>query len=73
MTNPLATPAQIAIEDRALRLLARPELQRVRGIVTMLWQQVAGWPNRDQADRFANMIDEYMFHHAFRAANGDAN
>ncbi|MBU6269431.1 MAG: hypothetical protein KGN34_17930 [Sphingomonadales bacterium] len=73
MPNPLATPAQIAIEDRALRLLARPDLQRVRGIVTMLWQQVAGWPNRDQADRFANMIDEYMFHHAFRAANGDAN
>ena len=71
--NPLHTPAQRRIEDRALALLARPDLQRVRQAVTMLWQQVAGWPNRDQADRFDAMIDEYMFHHAFRAANGDAN
>ncbi|MDE2302944.1 MAG: hypothetical protein KGK11_10335, partial [Sphingomonadales bacterium] len=39
--------------------------------VTLLWQNVAAWPARDQADRFANMIEEYLFHHAFRAANGD--
>ncbi len=72
-TNPLATPAQRRIEDRALALLQRDDLQRVRGIVTMLWKNAAGWTARDQADRFDNMIDEYMFHHAFRAANGDAN
>jgi hypothetical protein len=71
--NPLATAGQRMIEDRALALLARPELQRARSIVTMLWKNVAGWPSRDQADRFDNMIDEYMFHHAMRAANGDAN
>ncbi|MDE2301190.1 MAG: hypothetical protein KGK11_01355, partial [Sphingomonadales bacterium] len=71
MTNPLATPAQKRIEDRALALLDRPELQRARQIVTLLWQNVAAWPARDQADRFANMIEEYLFHHAFRAANGD--
>jgi hypothetical protein len=69
--NPLATADQRAVEDEALALLARPELQRARQIVTMLWQSVAAWPARDQADRFANMIDEYLFHHAFRAANGD--
>lgn len=72
-TNPLATQAQRRIEDRAMALLERSDLQRVRGVVEMLWKNVAGWPARDQADRFDNMIDEYMFHHAFRAANGDSN
>jgi hypothetical protein len=71
--NPLATPAQRMIEDRALALLRRPELERARAIVTLLWRNVAGWQSRDQADRFDNMIDEYMFHHAFRAANCDPN
>ena len=71
--NPLATPAQRAVEDRALALLTSPEMQRARAIVTLLWQNVAGWDKRDQADRFANMIDEYLFHHAFRAANSDGN
>jgi hypothetical protein len=69
--NPLATPEQREVEDLALALLERPELRRARQIVTMLWQSVAAWPARDQADRFPNMIDEYLFHHAFRAANGD--
>ena len=72
-TNPLATQAQRRIEDRALALLDRDDMKRVRATVTLLWKNVADWPARDQADRFANMIDEYMFHHAFRAANGDAN
>ena len=39
----------------------------------MLWKNATGWTSRDQADRFDNMIDEYMFHHAMRAANGDGN
>jgi hypothetical protein len=69
--NPLATAAQRETEDRALALLARPKLQRARMIVNLLWQNVAGWGARDQADRFANMIDEYLFHYAMRAANGD--
>lgn len=72
MTNPLATAAQRIVEDRALALLARPELERARAVVTMLWTNAVAWPLRDQADRFANMLDEYMFHHAFRAANGDS-
>ncbi|MBW8784686.1 MAG: hypothetical protein JF593_08605 [Novosphingobium sp.] len=71
--NPLATADQRAIESRAMALLERPELVRVRAIVTMLWQSVVAWPARNQADRFENMIDEYMFHHAMRAANGDAS
>ncbi len=69
--NPLATEAQRLVEDRALRLLARPELQRARASVRTLWHNATAWPSRDQADRFEAMIDEYMFHHAMRAANGD--
>lgn len=71
--NPLATSGQRAIEDRAIALLRRPEVERARRAVTMLWRNAVAWPAKDQADRFDNMIDEYMFHHAMRAANGDAN
>ncbi len=71
--NPLFTPAQEAIEDRAMALLRRPEMERVRTIVTMLFRNAVAWPSRGQMDRFDSMIDEYLFHHAMRAANGDAN
>lgn len=73
LQNPLATPEQIAVEDKALTLLKRPDIERVRAMVTMLWKSATAWPSRDQADRFDGMIDEYMFHHAMRAANSDAN
>jgi hypothetical protein len=71
--NPIATEAQRRIEDRAIALLQRPELERARGVVTMLFDGVHGWPERDQRELQASMVDEYLFHHAFRAANGDAN
>ena len=73
MNNPLATAAQRTIEDTALELLNHPALQRARNIVTLLWKNVAAWPLRDQADRFDNMIDEYLFHYTLRAANSDTN
>ncbi len=71
MANPLTNDAQRLVEDRAMALLQRPEMDRVRAGVTMLWQSVATWQSRDQADRFDNMIEEYLFHHAMRAANSD--
>jgi hypothetical protein len=71
--NPLATQFQRDTEDRAMALLRRPEMERIRQVVTLLWNNATAWPSRDQRDRFAPMIDEYMFHHAMRAANGDAN
>jgi hypothetical protein len=71
--NPCATEAQRRIEDRALALLRRPELERARGVVAMLFHAVHGWPERDQQELQASMVEEYLFHHAFRAANGDAN
>jgi hypothetical protein len=71
--NPLATEAQRRIEDRALALLDHPQVRRAREVCTVLWKNATGWTSRDQADRFDNMIDEYIYHHAMRAANGDAN
>jgi hypothetical protein len=70
-TNPLATSQQREAEDRAMALLQRDDLKRVRAIVTTLFKNVSGWPDRDQADRLEPMIDEYMFHNAIRAANID--
>jgi len=71
--NPLHTPAQKAIEDKAMALLRRPEMERVKMIVAMLFRNAVAWPSRGQMDRFDGMIDEYLFHHAMRAANGDPN
>lgn len=70
--NPLATVDQRELEDRALRLLERPELKRARAIISVLWRNAAAYPARDQMERFEAMIDEYMFYHALRGANGDA-
>lgn len=72
MSNVLATRDQRDVEDLALRLIERPELLRARATAEMLWRSVAAWPARDQMARFDNMIDEYVFHHAIRAANSDA-
>ena len=71
--NPLATSDQRDIEDRALRLMQSEAMEPARMVVTLLWQSVSAWPTRDQAGRFDNMIEEYLFHHAMRAANGDAD
>lgn len=70
--NVIATADQREIEDLALRLIERPELKRARDIATILWRNAVAWPARDQMNRFDNMIDEYIFHYAIRAANGDA-
>ena len=56
-----------------MALLKRPELVRTWEILTMLWTSVLAWPARDQAAGFEPALDEYMFHHAMRAANGDAS
>jgi hypothetical protein len=71
-TNPLATRDQQEVEDIALRLLKTPAMERARTIADMLWRNAVAWPARDQMDRFDNMIEEYLFHYAMRAANGDA-
>ncbi len=71
--NPSATVDQRDLEERALALLDSGEMQRARKIVTLLWENVAKYPARDQWSRFANAVDEYMFHQALYAANADAS
>jgi hypothetical protein len=71
--NPLATVDQRALEDRALRLLKQPELERARTLVTELWRHGVTHleMTKDQMSRCEPMIDEYMFHHAILAADAD--
>jgi hypothetical protein len=71
--NPIATVDQRALEDLALRLKERPELQKARAVTAFLWRQVSEYPARDQMSRFDNMIDEYLFNYTLRAVNSDAN
>ncbi len=70
--NVLATRDQCQVEELALALMQRPEMARARQIAGILWRNAMAWPARDQMDRFDNMIEEYLFHYAMRAANGDA-
>jgi hypothetical protein len=70
--NPLATVDQREVENRALRLFRRLEFEKARVLASHLWRNVAAYPARDQMSRFDNMIEEYVFHSAMRAANGDA-
>jgi hypothetical protein len=69
--NPIATVDQCEVETLAIRMLSRPELQRARSTATLLWRNAVAHPARAQMNRFDNMIDEYVFHYAFRAANSD--
>src|SRR5262245_46130569 len=70
--NPAATSDQRDLEATALRLLQRSALQKARSIATVLWRNVMGYSAREQMSRFENMIDEYVFHYALRAANSNA-
>jgi hypothetical protein len=69
--NAIATSDQLEVEDTARRLLQRPALQQVRGKLAYLWREVLAYPAREQMAEFEPMLDEYLFHHALRAATGD--
>jgi hypothetical protein len=71
--NPLATTDQREVEDMALRVVRRPELQRAKALAGHLWREVAAYPAAEQMSRFDGMIEEYVFHHALRAATSDPN
>ncbi len=70
--NPLATVDQRDVEDRALRLLEQPAIERARTAAAHLWRNAAAYPARDQMAQFDRVIDEYVFNHALWAANIDA-
>jgi hypothetical protein len=69
--NPAATIDQRELEGLALRLMARPELQRARAIVSVLWKNAAAYPAREQMDLFDAAVEEYVFYYVLRAVNSD--
>lgn len=71
--NPVANADQKAMEDTALRIIARPELERPRMIATYLWREVMQHEAGEQMTMFGDMVDEYVFHYAMRAAASDGN
>jgi hypothetical protein len=71
--NPVANVDQRRLENTALRLIKRPELERPRMIATYLWREVMEHEAGEQLAQFGDMIDEYIFHYAMRAAASDGN
>ncbi|MCB2078505.1 MAG: hypothetical protein KDE55_12510 [Novosphingobium sp.] len=70
-TNPVANVDQRRMEDTALRIIARPELERPRMLATYLWREVMEHEAGEQYDQFDSMVEEYIFHYAMRAAASD--
>jgi hypothetical protein len=70
-TNPVATTDQREMEDRALRLMARPEIEKARQFATFLFRQVYEHTAGEQMKRFDEAMEEYAFHYAMRAVGRD--
>jgi hypothetical protein len=70
-TNPCANLDQRDIEDVAMRLIRRPEVERARAHASLLWRSVAEYTAGAQMSRFEEMMDDYTFNYALKAANGD--
>lgn len=70
-TNPCANVDQRDIEDVAMRLIRRPEVERARAHASLLWRSVAEYTAGPQMLRFEEMMDDYTFNYALKAANGD--
>ena len=71
--NPIATTDQRTVEDTALRLIARPEMQKARAMVEHLFGWVLTPDVGEQIAALGSFVDEYLFHYALRAANSDPN
>ena len=55
-----------------MRLIRRPEVERARAHASVLWRSVAEYSAGPQMSRFEEMMDDYTFNYALKAANGDA-
>ena len=69
--NPIATIDQRDAEDLAIRLLQRPEVQKAMALVTYLWRDGMVIRGEEEEERFSNLLKEYAFHHAMKAATRD--
>jgi hypothetical protein len=70
-SNPCANVDQREIEDVAMRLLRLPEVHRAREHASALWRSVAEYTAGPQMSRFEEMMDDYTFNYALKAANSD--
>jgi len=70
-TNPVATTDQREMEDRAMQLMARPEIEKARQFATFLFRQVYQYSAGEQMKRFDEAMEEYAFHYAMRAVGRD--
>lgn len=69
--NPVANTDQRDMEKRALRILARAELERPKFMVAHLLREVEQHEYAAQMDQFDDMIDEYVFNYVMRAVAND--
>ncbi len=69
--NPIATTDQCEAEELALRLIGRPEVQKAVNLVTYLWRDGMLIRGAEEEERFENLLKEYAFHHALKAATRD--
>ena len=71
--NPCANVDQRDLENKAIRLLHRPEVEAARKQAEYLWRQVVAYPMAAHLSRFDQMLDEYVFNYMLKAVNSDAN
>ena len=69
--NPIANTDQREMEDRALRLMARPEIVKAHTVADFLFRQVYQHTAGEQMKRFDEAVEEYVFHYAMRAVGRD--
>lgn len=69
--NAIANTDQREREDMALRLIAHPDVVRAKGVATWLLREVFQHTAGERMTRFADAVDEYVFHYAMRAAASD--
>ncbi len=71
--NPIANADQIAGEDQAMRLWARPDVQSARKRIAFLWGLAYGADApTEMRPSFDAAIDEYAFNYVLKAAASDA-
>jgi hypothetical protein len=70
--NPVANTAQRAMEDRAIRLLDRPEIAQAKAKARFLLREAYQHIAREQMARFDDALDEYVFHYMMRAVASDS-
>ena len=66
--NPVCNVDQREIENLAIELIARPDVQQAREKAGFLWRAVMEHPAGAQMSRFENMLAECTVNYALKAA-----